>query len=90
MWESLSEFEIHFKIGHASFNVSLSPVSITSDLLTRYPSNCPCKSLVIILRFHSCRLDLKLDQIWTVPFTVARYVLHMVPLLIVRCGQPSF
>jgi hypothetical protein len=69
MWELLSEFEIHFKIGHASFNVSLSPVSITSVLSTRYPSNFQCKSPAIILRLHPCRLDLKLDQIWTVPFT---------------------
>jgi hypothetical protein len=62
MWELLSEFEIHFKIGHASFNVSLSPVSITSVLSTRYPSNFQCKSPAIILRFHSCRLDLNIFQ----------------------------
>jgi hypothetical protein len=62
MWESLSEFEIHFKIGHASFNVSLSPVLITSGLSTHFPSNCQCKSPVIILRFHSCRLDLNIGS----------------------------
>jgi len=58
----VSEFEIDLKIGHSSFIVPLSPVLITSVLSTRYPSNCQCKSPVIILQSHSYRLDLNLGS----------------------------